>query len=155
VIQEVHRIAASGHVRLFPLSKATDFTRGSCKPEFTVLAQFELGILHGSAGAGINNGVGGPKGMGRQGGMGDGLWCRVWMRRWGFGKHGIDVIDSVRGNLVPWRFFGLLGFDTERVVGREVVDSFFLFCLDACLVAARWALCRWRRRWPALLVRAW
>jgi len=22
--------------------------------------------------------------------------------------------------------------------------------LNACLVAARWALCRWRRSWPAL-----
>ena len=60
-MQEVHCVAASGHVRLFALSKATDFTRGRCKPEFTVLAQFELGILHGGAGAGINNGVGGPK----------------------------------------------------------------------------------------------
>jgi len=105
VIQEVHRVAASGHVRLSALSKATEFTRGSCKPEFAVLAQFELGILHGGAGAGINNGVGGPIGMGRP--------------------------------------------------GQEVVDSFVLFCLDACLVAARWALCCWRRRWPALLVRAW
>jgi len=57
------------------VSKATDFSRGSCKPEFAVLAQFELGILHGGAGAGINNGVCGPKGMGRQGGMGGGLWC--------------------------------------------------------------------------------
>ena len=56
---------------------------------------------------------------------------------------------------LPWRFFSLLGFETERVVGREVVDLFFLFCLDACLVAARWALCCWRRRWPALRVRAW
>jgi len=56
---------------------------------------------------------------------------------------------------VPWRFFGLLGFDTERVVGREVVDSFFLFCLDTCLVAVRRALCCWRRRWPALRVKAW
>jgi hypothetical protein len=28
---------------LFALSKATNFTRGSCKPEFAVLAQFELG----------------------------------------------------------------------------------------------------------------
>jgi hypothetical protein len=52
---------------------ATNFTRGRCKPEFAVLAQFELGILHGGAGAGVNNGVGGPIGMGRQGGMGDGL----------------------------------------------------------------------------------
>ena len=69
MIQEVHGVAASGHVWLF----ATNFTRGRCKPEFAVLAQFELGILHGGAGAGVNNGVGGPIGMGRQGGMGDGL----------------------------------------------------------------------------------
>ena len=55
----------------------------------------------------------------------------------------------------PWRFFGLLGFDIDRVVGREVVASFLLFSLEASLVAARWALCRWRRRWPALRVRAW
>ena len=34
--------------------------------------------------------------------------------------------------LEPWRFFGLPGFDIER----EVVDSFFLFGLEACLVAA-------------------
>ena len=65
-------------------------------------------------------------------------------------------------NLVPWRFCSLLGFDTERVVGREVVASFFLFCLEACLVAARWVggvggrhswceLCRSRR---ALWVRS-
>ena len=59
------------------------------------------------------------------------------MRRWGFGKHGTDVIDSVRGNFGSVAFFGLLGFDTERVVGREVVDSFFLFSLVACLGAAR------------------
>jgi len=109
VIQEVHRIAANGHVRLFALTKATNFTRGSCKPEFAVLAQFELGILHGGAGAKINNGVGGPKGMGRQGGMGDGLWCGRWMRRWGFGKHGTDVIDSVRGNFGAVAFFRLAG----------------------------------------------
>ena len=74
MIQEVHRVAASGHGRFFALSKATNFTRGSCKPDFAVLAQFELGILLGDAGAGINNGVGGPKGMGRQRGMGNGLW---------------------------------------------------------------------------------
>jgi len=144
-----------GHVRLFALSKATDFTRGSCKPEFAVLAQFELGILHGGAGAGINDSVGGPKGIGRHGGMVDGLWCGRWMRQWEFGKHGTDVIDSVQGKFGAVAFFGLLGFDTERVVGQEVVDSFFLFRLDTCLVAARWALCCWRRRWPALLVRAW
>jgi hypothetical protein len=46
---------------------------------------------------------------------------------------------------VPWRVFCLFGFDIERVVGREFVDSLCLSCLDACLVAARWALCRWRR----------
>jgi hypothetical protein len=39
--------------------------------------------------------------------------------------------------LEPWRFFGLPGFDIERVVGQEVVDSFFLFGFEACLVAAR------------------
>ena len=32
--------------------------------------------------------------------------------------------------LEPWRFVGLLGFDMERVVGREVVDSCCLSCLD-------------------------
>ena len=61
----MHRVATSGYVRLVALSKATDFTRGSCKPEFAVLAQFELELLHGGTGAGINSGVGGPKGMGR------------------------------------------------------------------------------------------
>jgi hypothetical protein len=46
------------------------------------------------------------------------------------------VIDSVRGNFGSVAFFGLLGFDTERVVGREVVDSFFFFfSLVACLGA--------------------
>jgi hypothetical protein len=59
------------------------------------------------------------------------------MRWWGFGKHGTDVIDNVRGNFGAVAFFGLLGFDTERVVGREVGDSFFLFGLNTCLVAAR------------------
>jgi len=33
---------------------------------------------------------------------------------------------------VPWRFFGLLGFETERVVGQEVVASFFV--LLGCLL---------------------
>ena len=45
VIQEVHGVAASGHIWLFTLGKATDFARGRCKPEFAILAQFELGIL--------------------------------------------------------------------------------------------------------------
>ena len=103
----MHRVATSGYVRLVALSKATDFTRGRCKPEFAVLAQFELGILHGGAGAGINNGAGGPKGMGRQGGRGDGFWCSVWMRQWGCGKHGTGVIDSVRGNCGAVAFFRL------------------------------------------------
>ena len=80
MIQEVHGVAASGHVWLFALSKATDFARGRSKPEFAVLAQFELGVLHGGAGVGIDNSVGGPKGMGRYGGMVEGLWCRVCLR---------------------------------------------------------------------------
>jgi len=107
VIQEVHGVAASGHVWLFALSKATDFARGRCKPEFAVLAQFELGILHGGAGVGIDNSVGGPKGMGRHGGMVEGLRCRVWMRQWGCGKHGTDVIDIVRGNFGAVALFWL------------------------------------------------
>jgi len=107
VIQEVHGVAASGHIWLFALGKATDFARGRCKPEFAVLAQFQLGILHGGAGVGINNSVGGPKGMGRHGGMVDELWCRVWMRQWGCGKYGTDVIDSVRGNFGAVAFFRL------------------------------------------------
>jgi len=41
--------------------------------------------------------------------MGDGLWCGRWMRRWGFGKHGTDVIDSVRGNFGAVAFFRLAG----------------------------------------------
>ena len=107
MIQEVHRVAASGYVWLFALSKATDFTRGRCKPEFAVLAQFELGIFHGGARAGINNGVGGPKVMGSHGGMVDGLWCGRWVRGWGFCEHGTDVIDSVRGNFCAVAFFWL------------------------------------------------
>ena len=90
LIQEVHRAAASGHVRLFAWSKATDFTRGGCKPE--------LGILRDCAGAGINNNVGGLRGMSRHRGMVDGLCCGRWRRRWGTSKHGTDVIDSLRGN---------------------------------------------------------
>jgi len=31
------------------------------------------------------------------------------MRRWGFGKHGTDVIDSVRGNFGAVAFFRLAG----------------------------------------------
>jgi len=49
---------------LFALGKATDFSRGGFKPEFAVVAQFELGILHGGAGAWIDNGIGGPKAWG-------------------------------------------------------------------------------------------
>jgi hypothetical protein len=44
---------------------------------------FELGILHGGAGVGIDNSVGGPKGMNRHGGLVEGFWCGVSMRQWG------------------------------------------------------------------------
>ena len=87
----------------------TAFTRGGFKPEFAVVAQFELGILQGWAGAWIDGGVGGPKGMGGHGGMVDGLWCRLWRRQWGFGDHGTDVIDSVSGNFGAVAFLRLAG----------------------------------------------
>jgi hypothetical protein len=78
VVHEMHCVAASGHhVRLFALSKATNFTRGGFKPEFAVFAQFELGIIQDCAGAWIDNGVGGPKDMGGHSVMVDGLWCRL------------------------------------------------------------------------------
>jgi len=45
--------------------------------------------------------------------MVEGLWCRVWMGQWGCGKHGTDVIDSIRGNFGAVAFLGLLGFESD------------------------------------------
>ena len=117
MVDEVHGVATSWHVQLFALSKAANFTRGGFKPEFSFFAQFELGILKGCACAWIDDGVGGPKSVGGYGGMLDGLWWRCRGRLW-FGKHGTDVIDGVCGNLSAVALFGLLGFETERVVGQ-------------------------------------